>query len=348
MVSYIAADIGNANIKGVTNNAEVDFPHKFTTITMQDYHRITSRLGADTSDYFIVNGQPYVIGRSIGKHSNKSLQAFGQRRYTRNYYGVLAAILMTRLFGRSQSNITFMGSFPPSDEPYAIDLQNSVLGEWVVENDGNEYRFNVRNAYAMDEPLAGYYNVVLNDRGEQSRNRDVRSIVQGVTLMIDGGGYTTDVIAIDPQAKVDYSTADSYKNLAAHSVLDEFIKNIESAYRTRLKNGIVSIEQYTNALRTGMLDLRGAGIEDVSDIAREFRNQLYTIYEDIFIANGGATQYNTVIFTGGVSGLLELEILDRFEHNNFYFADKTPVIHRANARGLMASMRYWQREGLLR
>lgn len=350
MAKYtIAADIGNANVKGVIalpnrQLIEVSFPHIIKRISMTEYNTIVNRVGADLSDLFIVNGQPFVIGKSAARASSDVLRVQGSARYTREYYGALAAILMVKLLDRTKARVSFIGSFPPADVNYAIDLQNSVIGQWNVTHNERDYTIDVDDAICIDEPLAGYYNVILTKRGDMAKR--AREIVQGVTLMIDGGGYTTDAIVIDPDARVDYQSATSHKDLAAHSILESFMRDIQSHYRTLLKGSLLTMEQSTNALTTGILNLRGLGKHDVSQVAQEYRNELFSIYDSVLNQFGGAAQYDTLIPTGGVTGLIRSEIIARWNHNNIIFAESEGREHLANASGLMSFMQYAIAEGI--
>lgn len=347
----VSADIGNANIKGVSSDrnrarSETSFAHQIKQIDITEYENAMDELTTNLDDYFLVNGYPYVVGASAARASSEFLKEQGEERYTPEYYGVLNAILMSKLLPRS-SDVLFIGSFPPADRDYKANLQMSVEGDWYIENAGIEKKFTIQqgNAWSVPEPLAGLYNVILTQRGDTAKR--ARNILNGITLVIDGGGYTIDGIAIDRNASVDISSGVSFKGIAAQATLNEFIKVCKTKYKTMLKGQKVSLEQWTEALTTGQLNLRGLGVQDVGFIAQNYRNQLFEAYRQLLSQMGGAASFDTLMPTGGVSGLISKEITERLKHNNIVFADELKSIHMANARGLMAFMHYGMTEGMI-
>ena len=52
------------------------------------------------ADYMRINGQPYVIGESAERYVVLT-QRNGSARYSRDYYGILAAAALGRLYDRS-------------------------------------------------------------------------------------------------------------------------------------------------------------------------------------------------------------------------------------------------------
>jgi hypothetical protein len=99
-------DAGNSIIKAKIarrENGEVSFPHALRQLTENEYQKIISRVSVtgDAKDYIRVNGVPYVIGESAERHGVLS-QRSGTARYTRDYYGVLAAISLAQLYGRGR------------------------------------------------------------------------------------------------------------------------------------------------------------------------------------------------------------------------------------------------------
>lgn len=330
------ADMGRADIKTATMSPRKDedyFMHAFAPVSTAEYRRATQRAGAQMEDYFIVNGIPYVIGKkAIRQGFTLQLQ---QTRYTENYYGVLGAIAMARMFGRSTRNIFWVGTHAPEDVDYVDDLLYSVVKTWTVEWCGETCEFDVVDGATIDEPLAGYYNAVLRADGQAYADR---RIVSGVTLMLDTGGFTTDAGVIDEHGKIDYTTFDS-----AHIGVLESVERFEADYRTenraRLKGIQLDRTQVHAALRTGLLNLRGLNQPgtkgyDVSQQARYIRETLANEVVNFYERYGGGAHYDTLILTGGGSALLEKELAEKLRHNNIVFADKkAEELHMANARG---------------
>ena len=117
-MSVMVLDSGNSIIKAKIarrERGEVSFPHALRRLTETEYSRIISRTGLSDPpvDYIRVNGQPYVVGESAERHGIIT-QRNGAARYTRDYYGLLAAATLGRLYDRSREVAVF-GSHPPGD-----------------------------------------------------------------------------------------------------------------------------------------------------------------------------------------------------------------------------------------
>jgi hypothetical protein len=206
-------DAGNSIIKAKIarrDRCEVSFPHALRQLTESEYQSILARsnLSRSLADYVRINGRPYVIGESAERYGVLT-QRNGTSCYSRDYYGVLAAAALGRLYDRSRG-VSIFGSHPPGDVHFREDLMKSVVGEWRVELGGNERLFRVTYANTFDEPVGGLMNVLLTEDGQHYQHSDLS---EGRSLVIDIGGFTTDWIAVNPGGEVDYSLARSRKVL---------------------------------------------------------------------------------------------------------------------------------------
>lgn len=330
------ADMGRADIKTACIHPTRDedyFMHAIAMITRGDYDRGTRRAGAQTDDYFVVNGIPYVIGQKAIRQGFK-LQ-LGQNRYTENYYGVLGAIAMTRLLGHVTGGVFWVGTHAPEDIDYIDDLLYSIVKRWHVTWRGEDYVFDVADGITIDEPLAGYYNAILRADGRAYTDR---RIVSGATLMLDTGGYTTDAGVIDRDGEIDYSSFDS-QHIGVLAAVEQFGKDFRSDNSKLLKGIELDRREIHRALRTGILDLRGLNQPrtpgyDVAQHAGQVRRELANEVVNFYDGYGGAANYDTLILTGGGSALLEVELTEAIRHNNIVLADKRAEdLHMANVRG---------------
>ena len=131
-MSVLVLDAGNSIIKAKIarrDGGEIAFPHAVRQLTESEYQKILTRVSANgnTKDYIRVNGKPYVIGESAERHG-VLVQRSGTARYTRDYYGILAAAALMRLYGRGREVMIF-GSHPPGDVGFRDDLMKAVIGE---------------------------------------------------------------------------------------------------------------------------------------------------------------------------------------------------------------------------
>jgi hypothetical protein len=172
-MSVLVLDAGNNIIKAKISRrerGEITFLHALRQLTENEYQTITSRVSTNgkSRDYVRVNGIPYVVGESAERHGIVS-QRSGTARYTRDYYGVLAAIALARLYGRGRE-VAIFGSHPPGDVKFREDLMNSVVGEWEVEIGGSSANYRVIYANTFDEPVGGLMNVLLTEDGQHYQN----------------------------------------------------------------------------------------------------------------------------------------------------------------------------------
>jgi hypothetical protein len=165
-MSVMILDAGNSINKAKTANKEVVFPHAIKPLTEGEYQKVISRASTNgnTADYIRVNGKPYVVGESAERHG-VLVQRSGSARYTRDYYGILAAAALSRLYERGREVVVF-GSHAPGDVKYREDLMKSVVGEWTVEVGKRETKFRVSYANTFDEPVGGLMNVLLTEDGQ--------------------------------------------------------------------------------------------------------------------------------------------------------------------------------------
>jgi hypothetical protein len=192
-MSVMVLDAGNSIIKAKIarrENGELSFPHALRKLTENEYQKIISRTytNGSSKDYMRINGIPYVIGESSERHGMVAKRSRAAR-YTRDYYGVLAAAALAQLYGRGREVAVF-GSHAPGDVKFREDLMRSVIGEWEVEMNGSKANFMVNYANTFDEPVGGLMNVLLTEDGQHYQHAHVGD---GRSLVIDIGGFTTDL-----------------------------------------------------------------------------------------------------------------------------------------------------------
>lgn len=327
------ADGGNTKWKINVKNGrkfqnEAQFDHYFVSLSRADYDRVMKRDAAAASDMFIVNGKHYMIGRKAARYGRFELKV-GELRYNPEYYGVLAAIALARGFCTSVDDIFWMGSHPPSDVDYADDLLASVVRPWEVHNNGKTMHFNVVDGTTFDEPVGGWANTVIRADGRGFLRRD---IMKGTTLTVDVGGITTDVIVIDPNGEIDYTSAKS-EHIGVLQAVDQFKSDFKAEHAAMLKGMVFDDEMVHEAIKTGQFNLRGLGVFPCEELATELRRYLASQVVNFYDRYGGASLYDTLLLTGGGSALIEAELRSMINHKNIVLAEKSKDMHMANARG---------------
>ncbi len=256
-MSVMVLDAGNSIIKARIarrERGEVTFPHAIKPLTETEYSNIKARAGAPgpRSDYIRVDGQPYAVGASAERHG-VAIQRTGAARYTRDYYGVLAAAALGRLYERSRE-ISIFGSHAPGDVGFRQDLMEAVIGDWNVEVGGRERYFRVTYANTFDEPVGGLMNVILTEDGRHYQHSKING---GRSLVIDVGGFTTDWLAVNPGGEVDYGLARSVP-IGIQNVLADFEESFRANNLQAVRDTpVLPPDRVRGAIRSGVFE--GAG-----------------------------------------------------------------------------------------
>ncbi len=303
-MSVLVLDAGNSIIKAKIarrDGGEIAFRHALRQLTESEYQRILARAksGNGAQDYMKINGTPYAVGESAERHG-VLVQRSGTARYTQDYYGVLAAAALMRLYGRGRE-VAIFGSHPPGDVGFRDDLMQAVIGEWQIETAQGNANFQVVYANTFDEPVGGLMNVLLTEDGQHYQHAHIGD---GRSLVIDIGGFTTDFLAVNPGGEVDYSLAQSVL-LGIQSVIADFEESFRSNNLEAVKDtSVLPPDRVRQAIATGVFNGGGHRFNcsaDVEEATSLFLNRFADSYQRLA---GGSLSWDTIILTGGGSALL--------------------------------------------
>jgi hypothetical protein len=341
-MSVLVLDAGNSIINAKISRrekGEITFLHALRQLTENEYQKIVSRISTNgnSKDYVRVNGVPFVVGESAERHGVLT-QRSGTARYTRDYYGVLAAISLARLYGRGREAAVF-GSHPPGDVKFREDLMKSVIGEWEVEIGGSKANYRVIYSNTFDEPVGGLMNILLTEDGQHYQYPHVGN---GRSLVIDIGGFTTDWLAVNPGGEVDYSLARSVP-----IGIQEVIASFEESFRTNnldlvKDTPVLPPTRVRRAIATGVFEGGGKKYpcsQAVEEATSLFLNRFANTYQQVA---GGALSWDNIILTGGGSALLYHKVKPILKHDNVILADSIESLHLANVRGGLKLWRLYE------
>jgi hypothetical protein len=346
-MSVLILDAGNSIIKAkITRreNSETAFPHAIKSLSETEYEKITTRanISAVSPDYVRVNGKPYVVGESAERHGITT-QRSGSARYTRDYYGVLAAAALGRFYERSRE-VTIFGSHAPGDVKFRQDLMQAVIGDWEVEIQGNKRNFKVTYANTFDEPVGGLMNVILTEDGQHYQHTGIND---GRALVIDIGGFTTDWLAVNPGGQVDYGLARSV-SIGIQNVISDFEESFRSHNLQLVKDTpVLPQDRLRKAIVTGVFEGGGKKYpcqDEVNEATSLLLNKIADTYQRIA---GGALSWDAIILTGGGSALLHKKLIPLLNHEKIILADKIESIHMANVRGGLKLWKLYETLGVL-
>lgn len=293
-------DFGNARVKWSAPrlNAIGDFRHAIVQLTDGEWRQVVGR-GAPPRGIIKVNGIPYAVGDAAVRYTIPE-RPRGAARYKATYYGVAMAYALAEGIGRSNKNILLYASHAPGDIDYARHLIESASGVWRVESRSGELQFAVNEVRTFDEPLGGYTNFVFNADGTEARKNPLRNVS---TLVVDIGGYTVDVAAVDPGGEIDL--------LSLHSTRTGII-NLTEGFEAELRSenaslfqdtGAIDIRRIEDAIITGVYRYGKVNV-DCAHIAAAAVNSLVNQIVEIVNHAGGVANYDYLLLTGGGPALV--------------------------------------------
>ena len=332
-MSVMVLEAGNSIIKAKIarrEQGEIAFPHAILQLSESEYEKILvrARINGNSNDYFRVNGKPYAVGESAERYGIVTPRS-GTARYTKDYYGVLAAISLARLYERGREVAVF-ASHPPGDVKYREDLMKSIIGEWEVETGQSKANFRVAYVNTFDEPVGGLMNVLLTEDGQHYR---YPQIGDGRSLVVDIGGFTTDFLAVNQGGEVDYALARSVP-LGIQAVISDLEESFRANNLEIVKDiPVLPPDRVRKAIATGVFEGGGNKYpcqQDVDEATSLFMNRLADTYQRLA---GGALSWDNIILIGGGSALLHHKLIPILKHNYVILADTKESLHLSNVRG---------------
>lgn len=340
----VALDCGNANVKITPDNGqETVFVHALHELSAHQIEMLKYS-GGEAPDVFEVNGTYYSAGDQAIK-DGAGAALLGEQRYTRNYYGVLAAISLHRALPANAKNIFMFSSHTPKDKIYRAEIRESVRGDWLVSSQGVAKKFGVLEVQGYDEPTGAFRHAVFSDDGLSMRG--ARNLREGACLIIDIGGFTVG-LSVAENGKVDYDSSITHVG-GILDVLAEFEQLIRSKYRLKLKGAnALKPDRLREAFATGVYRAGGTGDLDVRDCVTNAANPLLHSIE-VYVSNyGGIAAYDSMLLAGGGTTLFEGKLRERIKHPYMYPADENRAhVQRATARGGLKTMRALEAKGKL-
>lgn len=346
---YTVFDAGRSLVKGKTGSDEKDFIHAMVKLTEAEYRQIIAREGHE--DIMRINNVPYAIGKTATTKGYQPRQTTAER-YTSGYYGVLLAAMLFRLYDKSIKNVLLYASHPPVAVEYRPEIIKATKGRWVVECLGEKREYIVAETRCFDEPVGGAMNMLIATDGKSYLRSDIKD---GSTLVLDIGGQTIDIAALD-NGRVDYTSIRSADG-GIIEVEQRFTKLLRAEYRDKLMGAnFLKPESIRHALRSGIFDAGAFGTLAVEDIVKLATDDIIARIAGLIEEWGGLTVYNNIILTGGGGGLLFNRICNYFDHklmrielgrDYFHLADNPSDVHMANVRGGWKLLKMFQKAGKL-
>lgn len=293
-------DFGNARGKWFVpySMASGDFMHAIATLSENEWESVVGR-GRPPSGFVRVNDVPYVVGDMARRYLIKDRRR-GAARYRKDYYGVAMSYALSEMFKRNSGNIYLMASYPPGDIPHVPQLVDVVTGDWRVEGRNGKQTFCVNAVRTFDEPLGGYSHFAFNKDGTESRRNPYKN---STVLVLDVGGHTVDVAAIDPGGEIDPRSLDSTRT-GVINMLARFENELRSNNRDMfVETGDLDPKRVESALMTGAYKFGRVEIP----CEEEAEASIWELVNDVVrIVNGagGVANFDVILVTGGGAALI--------------------------------------------
>lgn len=310
-------DFGNARWKWFVpkQNQFSDTRHAMAVLSEAEWRRACGN-GTPPRGIVQVNGQAVAFGETARKYSLKE-RPRGASRYTPDYYGFALAYALSESFDRNMANITLFASHAPGDVDYARDIVTSAKGIWQVLSHKGDYTYQVKEVLTADEPIAGYSHFTLTERGEERKKNPLRDVT---TLVLDVGGHTTDVAAIDPGGTIDSLSLKSTRT-GVLNMTNDFEAALRANNRNLFKDaGDLDIRRVENAILSGVYQFGKIAVPckvEADAVIQSLTNDVIQIIE----AAGGAANYDYILLTGGGAALIHDALVHSYPRIEFLFAE---------------------------
>ena len=317
--------------------------HAIAPLKESDWRKVAAR-GNPPKGVIKVNGLAYAVG-DIARRYTIPERPEGAARYHANYYGVGLAYILTEAFEKSQRDIFLIASHAPQDVDYAEMLETAAKGVYEVHCEYGELKFNVKDVYTYDEPLGIYSHFVLTENGTPKQRNP---LLTATTLVVDVGGHTVDVCAVDPGGVIDVLSLRSTRT-GGIDMTRQFTDDLRSNNRTMFQDaGELDIRRIESAILTGIYQYGNTAI-DCKKEAQEAINGLVNDVVQIMKRAGGGTigNFDKVLVGGGFGALIYKALTQSVPRADFMMADNAQNMKYANAFGGPKIVALLRKEGAL-
>lgn len=311
-------DFGNARGKWFIprNNQYGDFLHAIKPLTPSEWNASVGN-GHPPRGIIKVNGFPFAIGDAARRYVIPE-RPKGAARYRREYYGVGLAYALAEGFQRSIRRVYLMASHAPGDVMYARNLINSAGGEFVVECKYGILNFSVDEVKTFDEPLGGYSNFVFTEKGDERRRNPLSKVT---TLVVDVGGYTVDVAAVDPGGEIDQLSLKSTR-AGVIELVEGFERELRANNATLFQDtGALDIRRVEAAIIAGEYRFGRVAV-DCANEALAAINALVNDVVQVINSAGGAANFDYILLTGGGAALIYNALVNAFPRIEFLLSEQ--------------------------
>lgn len=311
-----------------------DVRHAIYPLTETQWQQ-ASRTGLPTTGFVKVNDMPYAIGDAARRYVNEDAKPKGASRYKPTYYGVGLAYALAACYQSNNRNIRLIATHAPADIAYAGILRTAASGKWQVQSEWGDFEFVVHDVFTLDEPLGGFSHFAFTEDGRINKKFNTDQTL----LIIDIGGFTTDVAAIDAGGNIDTGSLKSSQTVGTIRMLDRFETDMRSNNALMFQDATkIDIRRIEAALLSGKYPMQKTAI-DCRREASEAKALLVNDVVDLINASGGVANFDAFILTGGGAVLIYDELCHAMPRANFIKSEPKP--ERARFSNVFGAHKLW-------
>jgi hypothetical protein len=339
-------DAGNAWVKAVCDNQSIAFPHAIAPVMPHEYEDGLKRYGKSNAlDFVRINGNAFIIGETAEWYQTQHLT--GEPKYTREYYGVLFAGVIARIFRDFPDTINgglqVVASHASRDYEFHRLLIDSIRGRWSFDVGGVHYGFNVSLVETFEECFGSYARCAF----QHDKKGNWHTPLEGKSVgIIDIGGGTTGIMMVDESGSVQYGASAS----GSQGINDVIVR-----LRTLLKRDFakifsrateIPVDRLREALATRVYQGGGRKL----DVSRQCELALNPLLNEVNMLYSthltGGVGIDRLILTGGGMALVGKTVEDMLQHGSTDYAGTSNDIQFANVYGMRTFYDVLQEAGL--
>lgn len=326
-------DAGNSDVKFVFDQVMGKFVHKVAMLMPHEYEDGMKRYGASNRlDFIRVNGSSYAVGPTADNWEVQSRT--GAPKYARDYYGPLFAGAIGRAFNGRADDVngkvlSVVASHASRDYQFHQQLRDAIEGQWDFEIGGDRYKFSVSEVLTYEEPFGSYARRAFAKKGS-NWVATLHGVAAGV---VDIGGGTCGVLAVDENGNVQYGMSDSGSQ-GMNNVIARMREILKHDFPQRFGQAMdIPTDRIRQAIKTGNYVGGGKPLEvstQVELVLAPLLNEVKNLYSAKL--NGGES-IDVLILTGGGIEVLHEKVKVALGHGNTMLSDELGILQYANVVG---------------
>lgn len=337
----IAQDIGNithgcATFKRATSS--------LSSLIAIDENDVSDMATYDDINPYLyeINGKFYLYGEIAAQKGLVDIQ--GNSRYASGIYDVKAAIGMFNTIEADTANVILMGSYPPKDKAYREYLKDITKGQkFVVRYNGKVKKFTVKDARFTKESKAAFFHALTDWDGIHASGEQL--LRHGSTLVIDVGGFTTDLEGFNRGISMDMEASEPRGII---NIINKLQDKMRKEYWKELQGiDLITHDQWVQAIETGELKI---GVHEpmpckeiVKDLINSHINYITRLAKSRFQS---LKSWDCLLLVNGGGKVIEKQFRELIDHPHIYVGEQNRKnMHLCTTYGLLKQARALEAKG---